>query len=456
MIASTQKSTIMFDNTAAREKTTVHSSKSSDSWTPTSWTTKKTIIQEVQYKDPKVLQDVCNTIANLPPLITPEEIEAARSQFAEAALGRAFVLQGGDCAESFQDVRPHIVNQKVRLLEEQSHILSQGLNRPVATVGRIAGQYAKPRSSLWETLPDGTEVPTFRGHNVNGPELSERQPDPHRLLLGYFHSQATLNLMRGPDALSTPPMGSFPSTPADGEEGATKRANGGTIYTSHEALHLPLESASTDGRYNTSASFIWIGERTRQLDGGHVEYVRGLRNPIGIKVGPTMTGKTLVELLNCICPNVQDEDHIGRITIITRFGADKVETVLPPLIQAVHKSGHRPLWMCDPCHGNTSTARSGHKTRHISSILREATTCYRVHRENGSALGGLHLEQTGEFVTECVDGSDMGSEENLGMNYRSLCDPRLSYLQGLTVVRGFVDFAQHIDAKYQAAAGNGI
>ncbi|OAL70555.1 class II DAHP synthetase [Trichophyton violaceum] len=432
MIASTQKSAIMFGNTAAKEKVMVHSPRSNDSWSPTSWTTKNTIIQEVQYKDPKVLQDVCNTIANLPPLITPEEIEAARSQFAEAALGKSFVLQGGDCAESFHDVRPHIVNQKIRLLEEQSHILSQGLNRPVATVGRIAG------------------------HNVNGPELSERQPDPHRLLLGYFHSQATLNLMRGPDALSTPPMGLFPSTPAGGEEGVTKRANGGTIYTSHEALHLPLESSSTDGRYNTSASFIWIGERTRQLDGGHVEYVRGLRNPMGIKVGPTMTGETLVELLNCICPNAQDQDHIGRITIITRFGADKVETVLPPLIQAVHKSGHRPLWMCDPCHGNTCTASSGHKTRHISSILREATTYYRVHRENGSTLGGLHLEKTGEFVTECVDGSDMGSEEKLGTNYRSLCDPRLSYLQGLTVVRGFVDFAQHIDAKYQAAAGNSI
>ncbi|EGE04393.1 class II DAHP synthetase family protein [Trichophyton equinum CBS 127.97] len=306
MIASTQKSTIMFDNTAAREKAS------------------KTIIQEVQYKDPKVLQDVCNTIANLPPLITPEELEAARSQFAEAALGRAFVLQGGDCAESFQDVRPHIVNQKVRLLEEQF------IHR------------TRPFICL-----------------LKAPQLTAgTTPLPH-----LFGSA------RGLDSLTVAMSNTTPEQ------------------------HLP---------------------------------------------------------------NVQDEDHIGRITIITRFGADKVETVLPPLIQAVHKSGHRLLWMCDPCHGNTSTASSGHKTRHISSILREATTCYRVHREHGSALGGLHLEQTGEFVTECVDGSDMGSEENLGMNYRSLCDPRLSYLQGLTVVRGFVDFAQHIDAKYQAAAGNGI
>ncbi|KAM5436247.1 putative 3-deoxy-7-phosphoheptulonate synthase [Microsporum canis] len=456
MIVSTQKSTIMFNDIPVPERAAVHSAGSDKSWTPTSWMTKKIIIQEVQYRDPKALHDVCNTIANLPPLITPEEIEAARSQFAAAALGKAFVLQGGDCAESFNDVRPHIVNQKVRLLEEQSHILAHGLNRSVATVGRIAGQYAKPRSSLWETLPDGTEVPTFRGHNVNGSEISERQPDPHRLLLGYFHSQATLNLMRGPDALSTPPMASFPATPADGEEGAAMRPNAGTIYTSHEALHLPLESASTEGRYNTSAAFIWIGERTRQLDGGHVEYVRGLRNPIGIKIGPSMTGETLVELLDRICPNAHDDEHIGRITIITRLGADKVESVLPPLIQAVRKSGHRPLWMCDPCHGNTCSANSGHKTRHVSRILQEATTCYRVHKENSSTLGGLHLEQTGEFVTECVDGSEMGSEEKLGTNYRSLCDPRLSYLQGLTVVREFVDFAQHIDAKYQTAADNGI
>ncbi|OOQ88282.1 phospho-2-dehydro-3-deoxyheptonate aldolase [Penicillium brasilianum] len=415
------------------------------SWSPQSWTKMPYVAQAVEYSDPMALYEVCNTIASLPPLVSPAKIEIARSYFAAAAQGRAFIVQGGDCAESFNDVRPHIIHQKVRLLQEQSRMLAQCLNLPVITVGRIAGQYAKPRSNPWEVLPDGTKIHAFRGHNVNGPSLGERRPDPHRLLLGYFHSRATLDLMKEGQLPATPPTPG-PSTPGIDEMLSGKPIDSfdgpqGAIFTSHEALHLPFESAVTHGRYNTSASFVWIGERTRQLNGGHVEYVRGLRNPIGVKIGPTMDGSTLVELLDILCPNPGNDDNIGRITIITRFGADNVEKVLPSLIRAVKETGHRPVWMCDPCHGNTQTTTCGVKTRHVDRILKELTRTWQIHCENESILGGLHLEQTGEFVTECLDSTKQGSSERgLALNYRSLCDPRLSHFQALNVVNSFADF----------------
>ncbi|KAJ5908494.1 hypothetical protein N7495_001176 [Penicillium taxi] len=416
-------------------------------WTPQSWTKMNTIAQNVEYGDSTAVHEVCNTIASLPPLVSPAKIEIARSHFAAAAKGRAFIVQGGDCAESFHDVRPHIINQKVKLLQEQSQMVAQGLNLPVITVGRIAGQYAKPRSNPWEILPDGTKIHAFRGHNVNGAGIGERCPDPHRLLLGYFHARATLDLMKERQLPVTPPA-TGPSTPGIDDTLFEKTVDPfespeGTIFTSHEALHLPFESAVTHSRYNTSASFVWIGERSRQLNGAHVEYMRGLRNPIGVKVGPTMDGPTLVELLDTLCPNPENKDNIGRITIITRLGADCVEKVLPSLIQAVKETYHCPVWMCDPCHGNTQTTKDGVKTRHVDSILQELTRTYQTHRNNNSFMGGLHLEQTGEFVTECLDDTKLRSEQRLAFNYRSLCDPRLSNLQALKVVRSFVDFVRN-------------
>ncbi|KAF7589913.1 hypothetical protein BBP40_003531 [Aspergillus hancockii] len=424
-----------------------------DTWTPQSWAAKPVIAQAVEYDDPNSLQEVLSTISSLPPLVNPMKIEIARSHFAAAAMGKAFIIQGGDCAENFDDVRLHIIQQKVKLLQEQSHLLTQGLDLPIVTVGRIAGQYAKPRSSPWEILSDGTKIHAFRGHNVNGPSLGERRPDPHRLLLGDFYSRTTLEMIK--DIQNTPttrspgshqPLYTFPLTPEETDV-APLESPAGTIFTSHEALHLPYESAMTRERYNTSASFIWIGERTRQLNGAHVEYIRGLRNPIGVKIGPGMDDSTLVELLNTICPQPHLQENVGRVTIITRFGADHVATVLPPLIRAVRQAGHTPVWMCDPCHGNTQPTKTGTKTRPVGRMLLEATRTYQTHRENKSIMGGLHLEQTGEFVTECIDDMNMDTDNSLNSRYRSLCDPRLSNIQALTLVRQFVDFVRCWEGK---------
>jgi 3-deoxy-7-phosphoheptulonate synthase len=403
-----------------------------------------TIAQAVDYEDPSALHEICNTINFLPPLVSPTKIEIARSHFAAVAQGQAFILQGGDCAESLQDVRAHIIHQKVRLLQEQSRILAQGLKLPVIAVGRIAGQYAKPRSNPWEILPDGTKIHAFRGHNINNVGINERQPDPHRLLLGYFHAPATLDLTKEGQLPTTPPTPG-PSSPILRNTGLGQTVTPfespqGAIFTSHEALHLPFESAVTHNGYNTPASFVWIGERSRQLDGAHIEYVRGLRNPIGIKVGPAMDGQTLVDLLDKLCPDPTNQSNIGRVTVITRFGAEGVDNVLPSLIQAVKKTYHCPVWMCDPCHGNTQTTSDGVKTRDVDLIIEELIKTVQSHWDNNSILGGVHLEQTGEFVTECLDGTKLGSEGSLGLHYRSLCDPRLFYIQAPRVIRAFVDF----------------
>ncbi|EAL90459.1 hypothetical protein KXV22_007233 [Aspergillus fumigatus] len=416
---------------------------SSDGWTPQSWRKRPAIAQEIEYKEPLALEEVLRTVASLPPLVSPVKIELARKHFAAAARGEAFIIQGGDCAESFQDVRPLIVQQKVQLLHEQSRLLRDSLGLPVITVGRIAGQYAKPRSCPFETLADGSQVYSFRGENVHGFHPDDRTPDPNRLLQAYFYARATLDLMKACPPLRTPPSVDAIASPGrdlfrtnlPGEPGQ------GPIFTSHEALHLPYESAVTHGRYNTSATFVWIGERTRQRNGPHLEYVRGIRNPIGIKVGPTMRPQELVDLLDLIIRQPQDrhDPQDGRVTIITRLGADQVETVLPPLIHAVQKAGHTPVWMCDPCHGNTTVTPSGIKTRCVETIVREVIRTFEVHRASGSFMGGLHLEQTGEFVTECVDAWDTSCERDLTTNYRSLCDPRLSYIQALAVVRSFLD-----------------
>ncbi|KAE8148714.1 class II DAHP synthetase family protein [Aspergillus avenaceus] len=419
-------------------------------WTPQSWRKRPAIAQDIEYQNALAHEEVLDTVASLPPLVSTVKIELARQRFAAAARGEAFILQGGDCAESFQDVRPLIVQQKVQLLHEQSRLISDAMSLPVVTVGRIAGQYAKPRSSPFETLADGSKTYSFRGENINGAHLSERTPDPSRLLQGYFHARATLDLMKSCSSLSTPPSDDAVAPVRDQsfDTDFLQEIGQGAIFTSHEALHLPYESAVTHGHYNTSATFVWIGERTRQLNGPHIEYIRGIRNPIGIKVGPSMHPEELVDLLNTVLGTQSGKKgQAGRVTLITRVGVDRVEKVLPPLIHAVQKAGHLPVWMCDPCHGNTKSTPSGIKTRCVETMAREVIQTFHVHQAHGSFMGGLHLEQTGEFVTECVDAWDNYSEQDLTTNYRSLCDPRLSYIQALTVVQLFLRHVRQLKSK---------
>ena len=395
-----------------------------DDWTPYSWQSKAVQAQAIEYQDQGALDQVCKTLQMLPPLISNAQIEATREVFRKAAKGEAFILQGGDCAESFQDVQLDIIGCKASLLIEQASIIEPRLGLPVLCVGRIAGQYAKPRSNPFENLADGTIIHAFRGHNVNGVGLEERTPDPTRLLLGYFYSATTLHALNMLQNRTDPSRLS-------------------PIVNSHEALHLPYEYSQTRGRYNTSAAFVWLGERTRQLDGAHVEYLRGLRNPIGVKLGPTADPSDVVALLDKFCPNKKRD--AGRVTLITRLGARNVESALPKLIHAVQASGHEPVWMCDPCHGNT-VMLNGIKTRCVMVMLEEMTRTYAAHRCLGSRLGGLHLEQTGEAVTECVDHLAMdNSGSTLGINSSSLCDPRLSRKQALLLVERFTDYVQNFD-----------
>jgi 3-deoxy-7-phosphoheptulonate synthase len=347
----------------------------------------------------------------------------------EAASGKAFIIQGGDCAERFDDVRIAIIRQKVMLLREQSTRLSNGLGLPIVQFGRIAGQYAKPRSTPFESQPDGTLIHAFRGENVNGFSLHQRLPDPQRLLFGYFYAAATLNSI-GHIEKEEIRKSTVPSSP---------------FFTAHEALHLPYESALTHDVYNHSAAFVWVGERTRQLEGAHVEYLRGLRNPIGIKVGPTTQPDELVAVLNRLSRSKWDSK---RIAIITRLGSKNVVAALPRLAQAVRDSGLSPVWVCDPCHGNTVVAGGGVKTRVLQDIVEEATLSYAVLREVGLFLGGLHLEQTGEAVSECVERYPVAGDEGLlSENYNSLCDPRLSGEQALRVVDSFVAFVEAFEEK---------
>ncbi|PNP73401.1 hypothetical protein FNYG_13299 [Fusarium nygamai] len=396
-------------------------------WTPDSWQSKYAA-QAVEYNDTDVLESVCSSLKQLPPLVSRLEIEQARARFYHVALGRGFIIQGGDCAESFHDIQHDIIHRKVDLLHQQSQILEDSIGKPVIPLGRIAGQYAKPRSNPLEVLPGGQKLHAFRGHIINSEGLEDRKPDPKRLMLGYFYAAATQNSIRHITGLAN-------SVPG-------KTFNKCHLYTSHEALHLPYESALTHESYNMSATSIWLGERTRQLDGAHVEYTRGLRNPIGVKIGPKATAADVIALLDTLAP---DTAQYGKVTIITRMGRDKVRQVLPTIIRAVQLSGHLPIWMCDPCHGNTFTTSEGIKTRKVEDLLAELEETYTVHRSLESHLGGIHLEQTGDDVTECLGGPSCENEGDLKSCYESLCDPRLSGEQALDLVQRFAEFVKNFD-----------
>jgi 3-deoxy-7-phosphoheptulonate synthase len=419
--------------------------------------------QSVKYSDVRAAECALQKLESLPPLVTPAEISRLRTSLKEVALGKAFLLQGGDCAELFDYCTAPSIDAKIKLLLQMSLVLIWGGNIPVVRIARMAGQFAKPRSSLTEVV-DGVEVPSFRGDNINGYPLDERTPDPRRLVDSYFHSAATLNYVRAQLASGFADLHHpFEWTLAHVQDDDTKKqyqsivdsindtirfmrtigadtsSSLGSVdlYTSHEGMLLEYEQSLTrslkdpsDGTfkwYNTSAHFLWIGDRTRQLDGAHVEYFRGIENPIGIKVGPSMEDDELVRLLDIVNPNKE----IGKITLITRYGCDKVADKLPGHIRAVARSGHVVVWQCDPMHGNTRSSETGVKTRQFSSIIEELSTALRVHKELGSRLGGVHLELTGEAVTECVGGSQRLTDKDLSLNYTTYCDPRLNNKQAL-------------------------
>ena len=428
------------------------------SWSPQSWRHKE-IRQQPVYDDPASLERVLNSVRSLPPLVHQGEVDTLREQLVLAGRGDAFILQGGDCAERFEDCTREAIESKLKIILQMSLVLTWGARIPVVRIGRMAGQYAKPRSSDTEMI-NGTALPTFRGDIVNGiePTLAARRADPDRLAQAYFYSAATLNNVRalldgGFADLHHPQhwdLGFVRSVTSRAEyEGMLDRmldslnfvestgVRGSAafrtveFYASHEGLLLPYEEAMTVevGKhwYNLGAHMLWIGERTRQLNGAHVEYFRGIENPVGIKVGPSISAAELVELIRAIEPANRE----GRVMLITRLGASAAGNRLPELIAATREHQLNVVWACDPMHGNTITTESGYKTRRFDSIREELRQTFEAHHKSGSHLSGVHFELTGADVTECVGGPQELSEADLPRSYETYCDPRLNYGQSL-------------------------
>jgi 3-deoxy-7-phosphoheptulonate synthase len=431
-------------------------------WSPQSWRSKP-IRQAPVYPDPAALEAVEAKLKTHPPLVFAGEARNLMAGLAQVAEGKAFLLQGGDCAESFAEFHPDNIRDMFRVLLQMAIVLTYAAGVPVVKVGRIAGQFAKPRSDDFETR-DGVTLPSYRGDNINGGEFTveARTPDPKRLLEATAQSAATLNLLRAFASggyadlhnVHRWMLGFIAGSPA-GEQykGLAARisetlefmaACGITpdsvpqlrtteFYTSHEALLLNFEQAmtrvdSTSGDwYDTSAHMLWIGDRTRNLDGAHVEFMRGIKNPIGLKCGPSLPEDELLKLIDVLNP----ENKPGRLTLIARFGSDKVADKLPPLIRAVQREGKKVVWSCDPMHGNTIKLQSGYKTRPVDRILEEVRTFFAVHRAEGTHAGGVHFEMTGQDVTECLGGAQAIKEIDLYDRYQTACDPRLNASQAL-------------------------
>jgi 3-deoxy-7-phosphoheptulonate synthase len=429
-------------------------------WTPFSWQ-EKPARQQPAYPDEETLASTVGDLAALPPLVTSWEVERLRAQLAEAASGERFLLQGGACAERFDQCSAEIITNKLKILLQMSLVLTFGLKRRIIRVGRFAGQYAKPRSEDNE-VRDGVSLPSYRGEIINAPGFTaeERTPDPERMLRGYEHSALTLNFIRSlvdggfadlhhpeywdlefvthsPRAQEYQRMVEsisdslrFMETLAGIQAGEISRVD---FFTSHEGLLLPYEAAQTrqvprrEGWYNLATHFPWIGLRTAQVDGAHVDYFRGIRNPIGVKIGPSMTPEWLLDLLDVLDP----DGELGRVTLIHRMGHDKVAERLPPLIEAVLGAGRTVLWCCDPMHGNTEKTAGGYKTRRFENILSELEQSFDIHAELGSYQGGVHFELSGDNVTECIGGARGLSEVDLERAYESRVDPRLNYEQAL-------------------------
>jgi 3-deoxy-7-phosphoheptulonate synthase len=433
-----------------------------ESWRPDSWRAKP-IVQVPEYPDAARLAAVEEDLRTWPPLVIADEVRKLERALGDVAERRAFLLQGGDCAESFAEHSADNIRDFFKVFLSMSVALTYSAALPVVKIGRIAGQFAKPRSSNVEKRGD-VELPAYRGDIINGFEFTpeSRIPDPNRMRMVYRQSAATLNLVRGfatggyaklervhrwmVDALADSPVAEHYKEVAEritealefmaacGISAETaQQLQGVHFYTSHEALLLPYEEALTredsvqGGWYDTSAHMVWIGDRTRQLDHAHVEYFRGIRNPIGLKCGPSLEPDALLRLIDVLNP----EDKAGRLTLIARFGSDKVGKHLPGLIRAVEREGRKVIWSCDPMHGNTITSSTGHKTRPFNRILEEVQTFFEIHRAEGSYAGGVHLEMTGKNVTECLGGAVAIQETDLGNQYDTLCDPRLNARQAL-------------------------
>ena len=458
-------------------------------WTPTSWR-QRPAAQMPVYDDLPTLAEVEERLAASLPLVFAGEIRTLRQHLAEVAAGRAFLLQGGDCAESFADFNERAITDTFRVLLQMAVILTFAAACPVVKVGRMAGQFAKPRSSSTETR-NGTTLPSYRGDIVNDLDFTAeaRHPDPRRQLRAYAQSAATLNLLRALaqggfadlhrvqqwnfDFLRASPQGARYCDLASriSETLAFMRACGldavadpqvrqVNFYTSHEALLLGYEQAltrcdpQTGEWYDGSAHFLWIGERTRQVDGAHVEFLRGIANPIGLKLGPTAAPDTLLRLLDALNP----DDQPGRLTLISRMGADKIATALPPLIRVVQREGRCVIWSCDPMHGNTLETSNGYKTRPFTRILDEVRQFFAIHRAEGSIPGGVHFELTGQDVTECLGGAQAITEQGLAVRYHTLCDPRLNASQSLElaflIAETLKDYRREPGANASASEGN--
>lgn len=431
-------------------------------WRPDSWRNKP-IVQVPSYPDQSEVKAVEQELSSYPPLVFAGEARNLKSQLGDVAQGKAFLLQGGDCAESFAEFHPNNIRDTFRVLLQMAVVLTFAASCPVVKVGRLAGQFAKPRSSDVE-VKDGVELPSYRGDIINGIdfEADARVPDPRRMLRGYSQAAATLNLLRAfaqggyanlmsvhkwnldfvtqsgageryqeladriGEALSF--MEACGINPAD-----VRQLQGTDFYTSHEALLLGYEQAltrvdSTSGDwYDTSAHMLWVGDRTRQTDGAHLEFLRGVANPIASKVGPTTDPDDLIRLIDILNP----ANEPGRLTLITRFGADKVEEFLPRILRRVQSEGRHVVWSCDPMHGNTLAAASGLKTRPFERILTEVKRVFAVHKAEGTYAGGIHLELTGQNVTECTGGAAAITEDGLSSRYHTHCDPRLNANQAI-------------------------
>ncbi len=435
-------------------------------WNPASWQ-RREAAQQPTYPDREKLERVVGELSQLPPLVTSWEIESLKEKLAAAERGEAFLLQGGDCAENLADCTSDNIVQKLKILLQMSLVMLVGLQKPIVRVGRMAGQYAKPRSADMETR-DGESLPSYRGDLINRSPFTadDRVPEPALMLRGYERAALTLNFIRSLidggfadlhhpenwdlDFFSESEMAheyqrlvqrvsdsmQFFETVSGEPLHRTHRVE---FYASHEGLHLPYEQAQTrflahrDRWYNLTTHYPWIGMRTADLSGAHVEYFRGIANPIAIKIGTGVTDEHLQGLIHLLDPH----NEPGRLTFITRFGAKNVEEHLPRVIRAVRATGSRVLWVCDPMHGNTESTAEGIKTRRFDNILSELQDAVRIHAENGSVLGGVHLELTGENVTECIGGARGLKESDLARAYKSQVDPRLNYEQAMEIAMLF-------------------
>jgi 3-deoxy-7-phosphoheptulonate synthase len=431
-------------------------------WSPNSWSAFP-VAQKAPWAEDDALEQAVAQLREVPPLVFAGEARSLQESLAAVGRGDAFVLQAGDCAESFRDFSADSIRDKLKVILQMAVVLTYASGLPVVKVGRIAGQFAKPRTKPNETV-GGVELPSFRGHAINDNTFDPdaRKADPMRMLRAYHQSAATLNLIRAFTKGGFADLGQihtwnqeFVAASKQGRRyeeiarqieralrfmaacgidlSADAALHEVDFYTSHEALLLPYEEALTrkdsltDEWYDCSAHLLWIGERTRQLDGAHVEFLSGVKNPIAVKLGPAVTPDEVLALGERLNP----EQAPGRLTFITRLGSDRVEETLPPLIRATKKAGHEVVWICDPMHANTFTTGSGVKTRRLDDVLTEIKAFFVVHQQEGTVPGGVHLELTAQDVTECLGGAEEVLDQHLGDRYEALCDPRLNARQSL-------------------------